>query len=153
VTPEPARIGQSLLPNLAIVADVVGILGFLGLSSTRWVRVAVTATLSVIGLIAATTYLYGVLRLYLSPRGAYRAPATHRREALKAVVALVVAGVLGVAAIYAAREENSEHSKRSNVAGFRPGLTGSGDRAAALKSHALGDRLARGTAVVIRGRS
>ncbi len=104
-----------MLVGIALTADVLGILGFLGLAPERPIRVGVTVGLGALGVIMALSYLWSALKVWLSPKGAYYPSAIHRGRTLIAVVALVVAGVLAIAGIYlAAHPESDAKSKQES---------------------------------------
>lgn len=111
---EPRNDGAGwLLVAIALFADVVGILGFLGFDANHNVRVAVTAALGMIGIVVAATYLISAMKLWLSPQGAYY-PSLAR--ILVAAVALAIAVALSAAAIHLATNANETAKSTARAA-------------------------------------
>lgn len=95
---EPVRrSGEWFLIVVSIVADVAGILTFVGFESNKNLRLAVAGGLCIVGAIVAAYGLIQTAIFWLSPAGSYQ-PTRHYASALsKNGAALVISIVLGIA--------------------------------------------------------
>jgi hypothetical protein len=80
---------------LATIADVLGILGFVGVRAGQKVSLALVASLALLGTLAAGMTLITALRLLFSPRGSFYPMSHHISRIGAGVVALLIAVVLG----------------------------------------------------------
>lgn len=87
------------LPIVGLVADVAGLLSFIGLQEDRRARVAITLVLAVIGVAATGISLWRSVRLWASPRGSYFPSPFHFRRIVGSFAVLVAAAALGTAAV------------------------------------------------------
>lgn len=95
MTEPRGKSGQWYLVLIAIVADVTGILTFVGFGPSGWIKLALAAVLALLGIAAATGTLWTATKLYLSPRGSYYPSALHAKRLLTALAALVISLMLG----------------------------------------------------------
>jgi hypothetical protein len=95
MTESRGRSGQWYLVLIAIVADIAGILTFVGFGPSGWIKLALAAVLALLGIAAAAGTLWTATKLYLSPRGSYYPSALHARRLLTGLAALVISLILG----------------------------------------------------------
>lgn len=72
--------GGWYLVLIAAVADVLGVLTFIGVRSDERLRLALAGVLSLLGVVVAGITLITGVRLWLSPRGSYYPQAFHLRR-------------------------------------------------------------------------
>ncbi|MEV6527951.1 hypothetical protein AB0M43_39125 [Longispora sp. NPDC051575] len=82
----------------SVVADVIGILAFVGLSAAGAWRWIITGILAFLGFAAALTAVRPIVGLWLSPRGRYYPAGYHRRRLAMAATALLVSLALAFGA-------------------------------------------------------
>lgn len=91
---------ERVLVTISFVADVAGILAYLGFNDNRDVRIILGAALALVALFAGGITAVSAARAWLGPRGAYRPSTYHRNNFLAAVAALFLAVLLAVATLH-----------------------------------------------------
>lgn len=99
---------------VSFIADLIGILGFLGLNGDRSLRIAVGATIAITGIAIAGIFLLRSVRFWSSAEGAYHPRRYYQRRIGGAAISLLAAAVLGIAVVNLAASENPK-PKQTNV--------------------------------------
>ena len=83
------------LIGLALVADLVSVLSFLGIQSSTQVRWIVVATLTLLGVTSSGVTLITSVTLWYSPKGSLYPAGYHSKKIFTGLIALVISIVLG----------------------------------------------------------
>ncbi|HYG96357.1 MAG TPA: hypothetical protein VD741_04540 [Solirubrobacterales bacterium] len=122
-SPERDDGGWGLL-LIAFVADVVGILGYLGFSSNQTLRLGVVVSLAVGSLAIGGASLWRSVCLWLSTDGAYYSNRYHKKKIASSGMVFIFAVVLAGAAVDVivspesgskAKESRSGHSRAEGL--------------------------------------
>src|SRR4051812_22697481 len=91
--------GEWRLPLVGLIADVAGILAFLGLADSRPFRLAIGGACGLVAILIGGFELVRSVRLWLSPRGAYYSTSFHRSHISAGFALLAIGCVLAFAFI------------------------------------------------------
>jgi hypothetical protein len=103
MNPADERSAEWYLIVIATVADVAGILSFIGFQANCELQLVVAGTLALIGALAAAVTLLKALLLWLSPAGSYIPRGNYVKAFSTGSIALLVSLAIAVAFLASTR--------------------------------------------------